>query len=149
MIGSLFLVRRRRAAIRPSGELILLAHLACVVLVAVVFFGEPRLRSFYDVFGLALLAALVTGRFGLDAAVAPGGHQESPKDRGPTSPAATSLLDAGPRTPSQDREKKAEPEAEAHARASVGADPSSSTSLLWRARKEARAKLGVFAASSA
>lgn len=43
----------------------MLVHLACV-LVAFVFFGYPRFRSSYDVFGLALLAALVADRFGLD-----------------------------------------------------------------------------------
>ncbi|MGI8909434.1 MAG: glycosyltransferase family 39 protein [Rubrobacteraceae bacterium] len=70
LIESVFLIRRRRAAGQPPGELVMLAHFVCVVLVAWVFFGDPRLRSSYDVFGLALLAALVADRFGLDA-VAP------------------------------------------------------------------------------
>jgi hypothetical protein len=35
-------------------------------LVAIFFFGDPRVRSTYDVFGLALLAARVADRFGLD-----------------------------------------------------------------------------------
>ena len=72
LIETVFLIRRRRAAGRLSGEAVMLAHLACVVLVAVVFFGDPRLRSSYDVFGLALLAALVADRLGLDDAP-PGG----------------------------------------------------------------------------
>lgn len=66
VIGSLFLIRRRHAAGRSSGEAVMLAHLACVVLVAILFYGEPRLRSSYDVFGLSLLAALVADWFGLD-----------------------------------------------------------------------------------
>jgi 4-amino-4-deoxy-L-arabinose transferase-like glycosyltransferase len=66
VIESVFLIRRRHATGRPSGELIMLAHLACVVLVAILYFGDPRLRTPYDVFGLSLLAALITDRFGLD-----------------------------------------------------------------------------------
>lgn len=68
-IETVFLVRRRRASGRLSSEAVMLAHLACVVLVAVVFFGDPRLRSSYDVFGLALLAALIVDRFGLDGTI--------------------------------------------------------------------------------
>jgi 4-amino-4-deoxy-L-arabinose transferase-like glycosyltransferase len=66
VIESVFLIRRRHATGQPSGEMIMLAHLVCVVLVAVIYFGDPRLRIPYDVFGLALLAALVTDRLGLD-----------------------------------------------------------------------------------
>ncbi len=69
VIETVFLVRRRRASGRLSGEAVMLAHLACVVLVAVVFFGDPRLRSSYDVFGLALLATLIVDRFGLDGTI--------------------------------------------------------------------------------
>ncbi len=50
----------------------MLLQLACVVLVAVVFFGDPRVRSTYDVFGLALLAALIADRFGFDAKASEG-----------------------------------------------------------------------------
>jgi 4-amino-4-deoxy-L-arabinose transferase-like glycosyltransferase len=67
LIESIFLIRRRAAGWK-SGEAVMLAHLACVVLVAVVFFGDPRIRSSYDVFGLALLATLIADRFGLDDA---------------------------------------------------------------------------------
>jgi 4-amino-4-deoxy-L-arabinose transferase-like glycosyltransferase len=66
VIESVFLIRRRGAAGQRSGEAVMLAHLACVVLVAVIYYGDPRLRSSYDVFGLALLAALIADRFGLD-----------------------------------------------------------------------------------
>jgi hypothetical protein len=34
--------------------------------VAIFFFGDPRVRSSYDVFGLALLAARIADRLGLD-----------------------------------------------------------------------------------
>ena len=66
IIETVFLIRRRRAAGQWPGEAVMLAHLACVVLVAVAYYGDPRIRSTYDVFGLALLAALIADRFGLD-----------------------------------------------------------------------------------
>jgi 4-amino-4-deoxy-L-arabinose transferase-like glycosyltransferase len=50
-------VRIRRRVPTASGETALLAHLLCLVPVALVYFGDPRFRSTYDVFGLALLAA--------------------------------------------------------------------------------------------
>jgi 4-amino-4-deoxy-L-arabinose transferase-like glycosyltransferase len=65
VIESLFLIRRRRKEGLPAGEAILLAHLACAVPVALLIFGDPRLRSVYDVFGLILLAALLADRFNL------------------------------------------------------------------------------------
>ncbi len=57
---------RRRASGRSPGETVMLLQLACVLLVAIFFFGDPRVRSSYDVFGLALLAARIADRFGLD-----------------------------------------------------------------------------------
>ena len=77
LIDSLFLIRRRRAAGQRSGELVLLAHLACVALVALIFFGDPRIRNSYDVFGLSLLAALIADRFGLDDATLGGPKSNS------------------------------------------------------------------------
>jgi 4-amino-4-deoxy-L-arabinose transferase-like glycosyltransferase len=55
-------VRITRRAPTRRGETALLAHLACVVPVAIAFYGDPRLRSPYDVFGLALAAAALTTR---------------------------------------------------------------------------------------
>jgi hypothetical protein len=46
--------------------LFLLLNLACAALLALLVVGDPRVRSVYDVFGLALLAALLADRFGLD-----------------------------------------------------------------------------------
>jgi 4-amino-4-deoxy-L-arabinose transferase-like glycosyltransferase len=66
VVGSLLLIRRRHALGQPSGEAVMLAHLACVALVAIIYYGDPRMRSSYDVFGLSLLAALVADRLGLD-----------------------------------------------------------------------------------
>jgi hypothetical protein len=65
LIESIFLIRRRAAGWK-SGEAVMLAHFACVVLVAVLYYGDPRVRSSYDAFGLALLAALVADRLSLD-----------------------------------------------------------------------------------
>jgi 4-amino-4-deoxy-L-arabinose transferase-like glycosyltransferase len=56
----LALVRIVRRAPTAPGEKALLAHLLCIVPVALVYFGDPRFRSPYDVFGLALLAASLT-----------------------------------------------------------------------------------------
>ena len=64
VVGTLLLVRKRRAAGQSSGELVMLAHLLCFLVVALIFFGDPRIRSSYDVFGLALLAALIVDWFG-------------------------------------------------------------------------------------
>jgi hypothetical protein len=44
----------------------MLLQLACALVVALIFYGDPRVRSSYDVFGLALLAALIADRFGLN-----------------------------------------------------------------------------------
>ncbi len=57
----LALVRIARRVPTAAGEKALLAHLLCIVPVALVFFGDPRFRSTYDVFGLALLAAALAG----------------------------------------------------------------------------------------
>jgi len=53
----LALVRIARHVPTAAGEKALLANLLCFVPVALVYFGDPRFRSTYDVFGLALLAA--------------------------------------------------------------------------------------------
>lgn len=65
VIESLFLIARRRKDGKPPVEAFLLLNLMCVVVVAIVLFGEPRVRSVYDVFGFALLAALIADRFHL------------------------------------------------------------------------------------
>jgi len=66
VIDTVFVLVRRPASGRSSGEAVLLLQLACALLVAIFFFGDPRVRSSYDVFGLALLAARVVDRFGLE-----------------------------------------------------------------------------------
>jgi hypothetical protein len=66
VIDSVFVLVRRPASGRSSGEAVLLLQLACALLVAIFFFGDPRVRSTYDIFGLALLAARVADRFGLE-----------------------------------------------------------------------------------
>jgi len=78
VLDSVFVLVRRRASGRPSGEAVMLLQLACVLVVAIFFFGDPRVRSSYDVFGLALLAARIADRFGLDEPSAIS-HQQSAK----------------------------------------------------------------------
>jgi len=65
VIYSILIILRRPSG-WSSGEMVVLLQLACAVLVALFFFGDPRLRSTYDVFGLALLAACIADLFGLD-----------------------------------------------------------------------------------
>jgi hypothetical protein len=65
VVYSVFIIVRRRAPGRASGETVMLLQLACVLVVAILFFGDPRVRSTYDVFGLALLAASIVKLFGL------------------------------------------------------------------------------------
>ena len=66
VIDSVFVLVRRPASGRSSGEAVMLLQLACALVVAIIFFGDPRVRSSYDVFGLALLAARISDRFGLE-----------------------------------------------------------------------------------
>ena len=65
VIYSVFTILRRRASGRASGEMVMLLQLACVLVVAIFFFGDPRVRSTYDVFGLTLFAACIADMFGL------------------------------------------------------------------------------------
>src|SRR5215204_2403393 len=63
---SVFVIVRRRGSDQASWVAVMLLQLACVLVMAIFFFGDPRVRSTYDVFGLALLAAFMTELFGLD-----------------------------------------------------------------------------------
>ena len=55
--ASLIVFSRRDAESR--GARLVLAHLLCVLPTVILFVSEPRYRIPYDVFGLALLAALI------------------------------------------------------------------------------------------
>jgi 4-amino-4-deoxy-L-arabinose transferase-like glycosyltransferase len=59
VVASIFLARRKRKQGRPAGEWVLIAHLLVVLPTAVVFYGDPRFRVPYDVFGLALIGVLI------------------------------------------------------------------------------------------
>lgn len=65
VIGAFLLVQKRRAQGQdPGGVVAMLLHLAMIVPVAVIAgLGEPRYRTPYDLFGLALLAAIVAARW--------------------------------------------------------------------------------------
>ena len=63
LFQSFLLIRRRRREGQPSGELLMLLHLACGFATAMLFLGDPRYRIPYDTFGLALLAALLADAF--------------------------------------------------------------------------------------
>ena len=81
LFQTFLLVRRRRRRGEPSGELLMLVHMACGFVTAMIFLGDPRYRIPYDVFGLALLAALLADAF-LD-------RRETPAERRGEAPAAT------------------------------------------------------------
>jgi hypothetical protein len=55
---------------------LLLAHMGCAFLTAVVFLGEPRYRVPYDLFGWALLGSFLARRGGLGAVA--GGEAQEP-----------------------------------------------------------------------
>ncbi|MGB2874979.1 MAG: glycosyltransferase family 39 protein [Gaiellaceae bacterium] len=60
-------VRIARRLPTARGETALLAHLLCIVPIAILYLGDPRLRAPYDVFGLmlgAVAAAALLGRKG-------------------------------------------------------------------------------------
>jgi len=59
LAGAVWLIRERRRRGEPAGEAVMLAHFACVLLTAVLFFGDPRYRQPYDLFALALAASLI------------------------------------------------------------------------------------------
>ncbi len=59
LYGAVWLIRERRRRAEPAGEAVMLAHFACVLVTALLFFGDPRFREPYDVFALALAAALI------------------------------------------------------------------------------------------
>jgi 4-amino-4-deoxy-L-arabinose transferase-like glycosyltransferase len=84
VLDSIFVLIRRPASGRSSGEAVILLHLACALLVAIFFFGDPRVRSSYDVFGLALLAARVVDRFGLEESRSKPADSDFRKDSDPS-----------------------------------------------------------------
>jgi len=57
IVGGVALARSRRAA--AGRPMLLVAHLLCVFPTAVIFYGDPRFRVPYDVFGLGLFAILL------------------------------------------------------------------------------------------
>jgi 4-amino-4-deoxy-L-arabinose transferase-like glycosyltransferase len=65
IVAALLGASRAPRGLRRSGEILLLANLACVFVVGALWaLGEPRYRLPYDVFGLALLAAVLSRRMG-------------------------------------------------------------------------------------
>jgi 4-amino-4-deoxy-L-arabinose transferase-like glycosyltransferase len=59
LFGAVWLIRERRRRAEPAGEAVMLAHFACVLVTALLFFGDPRFREPYDVFALALAGSLI------------------------------------------------------------------------------------------
>jgi hypothetical protein len=63
VFGAVRLIRRRWPDGGGRGELTMLLQLGTVLITAVVYFGDPRYRTPYDVFGLALLGSLIAERY--------------------------------------------------------------------------------------
>jgi 4-amino-4-deoxy-L-arabinose transferase-like glycosyltransferase len=61
--GGLWLIRQRRRRGEPAGEAVMLWHFACVLVTTLLFIGDPRYRSLYDVFGLAVAAGILSYLF--------------------------------------------------------------------------------------
>ena len=61
--GAIKLIRRRWSYGGGRGELTMLLQLGTVLVTAIVYFGDPRYRTPYDVFGLALLGSLIASRY--------------------------------------------------------------------------------------
>ena len=66
VIGSIDLIRRRKREGKGGGEVFMVLNLVCIVMVAILVLGDPRVRTVYDVFGFALLGALLADRLHLD-----------------------------------------------------------------------------------
>ena len=64
VIGSVWVIRERRRRGQPAGEAVMLAHFACVLVTALIFYGDPRYREVYDVFALALAGAILARLIG-------------------------------------------------------------------------------------
>jgi len=65
VFGAVRKIRRLWPVGGGRGELMLLGQLSLVLVTAIVYFGDPRFRVPFDVFGLALAASLVADRFAL------------------------------------------------------------------------------------
>jgi len=59
IVSSVVVMRRKRALGMFASEGILLAHMAPIVILAVLFVGDPRYRLPYDAFGLILASSLI------------------------------------------------------------------------------------------
>jgi 4-amino-4-deoxy-L-arabinose transferase-like glycosyltransferase len=77
VFGTVQKIRRSWPAGGGRGELMLLGQLSLALVTAIVYFGDPRFRTPFDVFGLALAASLLADRIaptplGQTAAADPG-----------------------------------------------------------------------------
>jgi hypothetical protein len=65
VFGTVRKIRRAWPVGRGRGELMILGQLALALVTAIVYFGDPRFRVPFDVFGLALAASLIADRLPL------------------------------------------------------------------------------------
>lgn len=74
--GTLLAIRRDRRQGKQNHRGLLLLHLVCMIPLATLFFGDPRYRFVFDVFGLMLLAALIADRITRNRTDVSGGGSE-------------------------------------------------------------------------
>jgi hypothetical protein len=129
VVGTIRKIRRGWRTGGGRGELMLLGQLGLALVTAVVYFGDPRFRTPFDVFGLALAASLIAARI----APAPLG-ESAPAHPGVRADDAVEQHDeralGGIEPPREVDPHDARP-AEADGDASIGADDGAPEEARW------------------
>jgi dolichyl-phosphate-mannose-protein mannosyltransferase len=129
VFGTIRRIRRGWPAGVGRGELMLLGQLSLALATAIVYFGDPRFRTPYDVFGLALAASLIADRI----APAPLG-ESAPADPGVRAEDAIEQHDEGG-LPGSEPAREIDPHdarpAEADGGAPIGADDGAPEEARW------------------
>ena len=129
VVGTIRKVRRGWRTGGGRGELVLLGQLALAFVTAVVFFGDPRFRTPFDVFGLALAASLIADRI----APAPLGAS-APADPGVRADDAVEQHDEralGGTEPAREVDPHDARPAEADGETAIGADHGAPEEARW------------------
>jgi hypothetical protein len=136
VFGTVRKIRRVWAKGGARGELMLLGQLSLALATAIVYFGDPRFRTPFDVFGLALAASLIADR------IAPARLGEStPADPGVRAEDAVEEHDEGVLggTESAREVDPYEPRpAEANGGAPIGADYGAAEEARWGEARRSR-----------
>ena len=129
VVGSIRKVRRLWPVGGGRGELMLLGQLSLALATAIVYFGDPRFRTPFDVFGLALAASLLADRI----APAPLG-ESAPADVGVRADDAVEEHDErglGRTEPAREIDPHDARSTEADGEAAIGADDRAPEEARW------------------